>query len=137
AYSSVAKRDGPLSRSTALDDSYFNSVPNKGAMVWRLTDRRLGRDVFMSTLRELLQASKADLNGISLASFRAALVQKGGDNVKALLDQELDQVTDMDLMIGLPQQRGNDSVSALRNLGSIDAIVTVRGFNDSGAHVYI
>ena len=137
AYSSVAKRDGPLSRSTALDDSYFNSVPNKGAMVWRLTDRRLGRDVFMSTLRELLQASKADLNGISLASFRAALVQKGGDNIKALLDQELDQVTDMDLMIGLPQQRGNDSVSALRNLGSIDAIVTVRGFNERGEQVSV
>lgn len=135
AYSAVAKRDAPLSRSTALDDAYFNSVPNKGAMVWRLADRRLGRDVFTSTLRELLQAGKSDLNGISLASFRAALVQKGGDNLKALLDQQIDQVTDMDLMIGLPQQRGSESVSALRNLGSTDAVVAVRAITDRGEQV--
>jgi hypothetical protein len=36
------------------------------------------------------------------------------------LDQQLDQVIDTDLMVGLPQQRGADWVSALRNLGSID-----------------
>ncbi len=137
AYSAVAKRDAPLSRSTALDDAYFNSVPNKGAMVWRLADRRLGHDVFMSTLRELLQTGKSDLNGISLASFRAALVQKGGDNFKALLDQQVDQVTDMDLMIGLPQQRGSEYVSALRNLGSTDAVVAVRAVTDRGEQVSV
>ncbi len=137
AYSAVAKRDAPLSRSTALDDAYFNSVPNKGAMVWRLADRRLGRDVFISTLRELLQAGKNDLNGISLASFRAALAQKGGDNLKALLDQQIDQVTDMDLMIGLPQQRGGESVSALRNLGSTDAVVAARAISDRGEQMSV
>mgnify|MGYP003693853421 CR=1 FL=1 len=46
AYSGVAKRDGPLSRTTPLDATYFNSVANKGAMVWRLVDHLVGRDAF-------------------------------------------------------------------------------------------
>ncbi|HEV2904105.1 MAG TPA: hypothetical protein VGW32_03610, partial [Pyrinomonadaceae bacterium] len=51
AYSSVAKRDGPLARVTPLEPTYFSSVTNKGAMVWRLIDHTLGREVFLTTLR--------------------------------------------------------------------------------------
>ena len=40
AYSTVAKRDAPLARVTPLDATYFSSVPNKGAMVWRLVDQQ-------------------------------------------------------------------------------------------------
>src|ERR1051325_4036742 len=36
AYASVAQRDGPLARGSQLDSTYFNSVPNRGAMFWRL-----------------------------------------------------------------------------------------------------
>jgi tetratricopeptide (TPR) repeat protein len=132
AFGAVAKRDPPLSRSTSLDDTYFNSVPNRGAMVWRLADRRIGREAFMATVREQLQEEKDNLNGLSLAAVRAALAQKGGERLKTLLDQQIDQVTDMDLMIGLPQQRGSDWVSALRNLGSTDALVTVTATTDRG-----
>ena len=128
AYGSVAKRDAPLSRSTTFDDTYFNSVPNKGSMVWRLVDRRLGREVFLSTTREALQAGK---DGLTLAALRAALAQRG-DAIKALLDYQLDQVTDMDLMVGLPQQRGAEWVAALRNIGSIDAAITVTATTDRG-----
>jgi tetratricopeptide (TPR) repeat protein len=94
-------------------------------MVWRLADRRVGREVFMATLRELLQAGKDNINGLSLRALRLALAQKGGEKLKTLLDQQVDEVVDMDLMIGLPQQRGSEWVSALRNLGSTDAVVTV------------
>jgi hypothetical protein len=132
AFGAVAKRDAPLSRSTPLDDTYFSSVPNRGAMVWRLAERRLGRDIFVATLREQLQAGKDNLNGISLAALRVALAQKGGEKLKTLLDQQMDQVTDMDLMIGLPQQRGGEWVSALRNLGSTEALVTVTATTDRG-----
>jgi len=52
--------------------------------------------------------------------------------MQALVDQQLDQVTDMDLMVGMPQQRGADWVSALRNLGSIDATVTVTATTEQG-----
>lgn len=132
AYGSVSKRDAPLSRATTFDDTYFNSVPNKGAMVWRLVDRRLGREAFLTVVREALQAGKDNPNGLTLPALRAALVQRGGESLKALLDYQLDQVTDMDLMIGLPQQRGGEWVTALRNLGSTDATVTITVTTDRG-----
>jgi Tfp pilus assembly protein PilF len=135
AYVSVAQKDAPLARSNQLDGTYFNSVPNRGAMLWRLVDRRLGHDAFMTVIRTALQSGKTDPNGLNLPSLREALVARGGESVKALLDQQLDQVVDTDLMIGLPQQRGADWVSALRNLGSIDVTVTVVATTDTGQEV--
>jgi tetratricopeptide (TPR) repeat protein len=52
--------------------------------------------------------------------------------LKIILDQGLDQPTDMDLMVGLPQQRGGQWVAALRNLGSYDATVAVAATTISG-----
>jgi hypothetical protein len=136
-YAGVAKRDVPLALATQLDETYYGSVPNKGTMVWRLVERRLGRDAFIAVLRSLLQAGKGDQNGLSLVAFRASLVERGGETLKALLDYELDQPTDMDLMVGLPQQRGGEWVAALRNLGSIDASVTVVAATDRGEQLKI
>lgn len=135
AYASVAQRDGPLARASQLDSTYFASVPNRGAMFWRLVDRRLGREVLMEVLRAALQSGKSDPNGFNLAGVRAALVARGGDSLKAVLDQQLDQVPDTDLLIGLPQQRGADWVSALRNLGSIDVTVAVAATTEQGQEV--
>jgi len=135
AYATVAQRDGPLARTTQLDSTYFASVPNRGAMFWRLVDRRLGREVLMSVLRAALQTGKSDPNGLNLPVVREALVSRGGDSMKALLDQQLDQVPDTDLMVGLPVQRGADWVSALRNDGSIDVSVTVVATTEQGQQV--
>ncbi|HEX5886851.1 MAG TPA: hypothetical protein VFY67_20075 [Pyrinomonadaceae bacterium] len=135
AYATVAQRDGPLARASQLDNTYFASVPNRGAMFWRLVERRLGREVLMGVLRAALQSGKTDPNGLNLAGLREALVAKGGESLKLLLDQQLDQVIDTDLMIGLPQQRGAEWVSALRNLGSIDVNVTVAATTDRGEQV--
>jgi len=135
AYATVAQRDGPLARASQLDSTYFASVPNRGAMFWRLVDRRLGREVLMGVLRATLQAGKSEPNGFNLAAVREALVARGGDSIKALLDQQLDQVIDTDLMVGLPVQRGADWVSALRNLGSIDVTVTVAAQTEHGQEV--
>ena len=135
AYATVAQRDGPLARASQLDNTYFASVPNRGAMFWRLVDRRLGREVLMGVLRTALQAGKSETNGFNLAAVREALVARGGESLKALLDQQLDQVIDTDLMVGLPVQRGADWVSALRNLGSIDVAVTVAATTEQGQEV--
>jgi Tfp pilus assembly protein PilF len=135
AYATVAERDGPLARTSQLDSTYFASVPNRGAMFWRLIDRRLGREVLMGVLRAALQAGKSEPNGLNLPAVREALVARGGDSLKALLDQQLDQVVDTDLMIGLPVQRGADWVSALRNLGSIDVTVPVAATTEQGQEV--
>ena len=135
AYATVAQRDGPLGRTTQSDSTYFASVPNRGAMFWRLVERRLTRDALMGVLRAAVEAGKNDKNGLTLPGVREALVARGGDNLKAVLDQQLDQLIDTDLMVGLPQQRGADWVSALRNVGSIDVTVTVAGTTDRGEQV--
>src|SRR5689334_263292 len=135
AYATVAQRDGPLARTTQLDSTYFASVPNRGAMFWRLVDRRLGQDVLMGVLRAAIQAGKTDPNGLNLPAVREALVARGGESLKALVDQQLDQVVDTDLMVGLPVQRGADWVSALRNIGSIDVTVPVVATTEQGQEV--
>jgi len=135
AYATVAQRDGPLARTTPLDSTYFASVPNRGAMFWRLVDRRLGRAELMTVLRAALQAAKTDVNGLNLAAVREALATRGGDSLKVLVDQQLDQVVDTDLMVGLPVQRGADWVAALRNIGSIDVTVPVLATTEQGQEV--
>jgi Tfp pilus assembly protein PilF len=133
AYATVAQRDGPLARTSQLDSTYYASVPNRGAMFWRLVERRLGRDVLLSVLRAALESGRT--NGLTLAAVREAMVARGGESLKAVLDQQLDQVIDTDLMVGLPQQRGAEWVSALRNLGSVDVTVTVAGTTERGEQV--
>jgi tetratricopeptide (TPR) repeat protein len=135
AYSAIAKRDGPLSHMTAGDNTYFNSAANKGAMVWRLVDHVIGHETFISTLRASLQTAKADPDGLTLTGFRTALAARGGASLKGLLDQQLDQATDMDLLVGLPHQEGGQWVAALRNLGSAEANVSVVATSDTGQQV--
>jgi tetratricopeptide (TPR) repeat protein len=106
-------------------------------MVWRLVERRLGRDPFLTIVRTQLQAGKENPNGMTVAALRAALIERGGQQMQALLEQQLDQVTDMDLMVGVPQQRGADWVSALRNLGSTDATISVVAITEQGQKLSI
>src|SRR5205807_6065337 len=73
-----------------------------------------------------------DPEGFSLTAFRAALANRGGSSVKTILDQELDQPTDMDLMIGLPQQQAGHWTAALHNVGSFEARVTVAAITSNG-----
>lgn len=125
AYAAVAKADPPLAQSSPLDVTYLISTPNKGAMVLRLVERALGREAMLNILRTSLQAGAGQAQGLTLASLRAAFVERGGASLKSLLDQELDQPTDMDLLVGLPQPKGAQVAAALRNTGSIDASVAV------------
>jgi hypothetical protein len=106
-------------------------------MVWRLVASSIGNDAFISTVRELLQSGKTNSSGITLAALRTALAARGGERMKALLDQQLDEITDLDLMIGVPQQRGAEWVVALRNLGSTDAVTSVRATTATGEQLSV
>jgi tetratricopeptide (TPR) repeat protein len=59
-------------------------------------------------------------------------LRKAFSSQEVLLSYFLDQSTDMNLMAGLPQQRGAETIAALRNLGSIDAAVGVAATNEKG-----
>ncbi len=134
-YAPVAKRDAPLSRTTPQDSTYYSSVANKGAMVWRLAARALGQEAFTTSLRSLLQKGATGESVFSLEVLRASLQGRGGAELKSVLDSMLDQPTDMDLMIGLPQARGAQSVAALRNMGSFDVTVPVVAITQTGERV--
>jgi tetratricopeptide (TPR) repeat protein len=121
SYAAVSRRDAPLSRVSPVDDYYFSAVANKGAMVWRLTAKQAGQDQFFGAVRSM--------DNLTVANLRAAL-----PNQKDLLDYEIDHVTDMNLLAGLPQANGK---VALRNLGAVDANVTVTGITDKGERLSV
>jgi tetratricopeptide (TPR) repeat protein len=135
SYAAIAKRDGPLARTTPFDATYFSSVTNKGAMVWRLVDHIVGREAFLTTLRGLLTNAKTGADGLSLARARSLFAEQSGSALKTVLDQEFDQATDMDLMAGLPHLEGGQWIAALRNLGSTEAAVNVLATTDAGQRV--
>src|SRR2546421_5386085 len=101
-------------------------------MVWRLADHLVGRDLFMATIKTLLASGKTGPEGLTLAAARAGFAARGGSSLKILLDQELDQGTDMDLMAGLPVQEAGQWTAGLRNLGSMEVVVEVAGVDKYG-----
>ncbi|MDQ1559430.1 MAG: hypothetical protein QOD32_2490 [Pyrinomonadaceae bacterium] len=133
AYSAVARRDAPLSVTTPLEPTYYLSVANKGAMIWRLAERVLGREAFITLLREQMQKNRE--SELSFAVLRAALNAAGGASLKTALDTGFDQPTEIDLLIGLPQLRGGEWVSALRNTGAIETSVTAVATTDGGERI--
>ncbi|CAN5829740.1 hypothetical protein BH20ACI4_BH20ACI4_02600 [soil metagenome] len=115
AYAAVIKRDAPLNIVSPIDDFYFVSSANKGAMVWRVLSRRVGQNEFFETIKRNAQDKSLDL-----AKLRAAFSAHS-----EFLDYELTQVTDMNLLVGLPQVNGGETKVALRNTGSVEANINV------------
>lgn len=122
AYAAVVKRDSPLNAAAPIDDYYYATVTNKGAMIWRLLAKQVGQSEFFNALR-----SQMSDGNLSLSELRAAFGTQ-----KDFLDYAFDQVTDMNLLIGLPQTNGAEMKIALRNLGAIDATVNVTAITASG-----
>lgn len=123
AYAAISKRDAPMSRTSPLDDFYFPEVANKGAMAWRLIAKRVGPAEFS----RILKANALD-GDLTVSELRNAFAEN-----KELIDYLFDQVTEMNLLVGLPQISGGDAKVALRNTGAIDATVTVRATLQSGS----
>lgn len=122
AYAAVAKRDSPLNTVSPLDDYYYTEVTNKGAMVWRLLAKKIGQDEFFSILRAQIKDGN-----VNVSELRSAYSSE-----KEFLDYAFDRITDTNLQIGLPQQVGSEIKLALRNTGSIGAVVNVVATTASG-----
>ncbi len=115
AYAAVSKRDAPIALVSPLDDYYFPVVANKGAMAWRLIASRVGSAEFANIIRDRMQDGN-----LNLAELRSAFSSQ-----KDLIDYLFDQITDMNLLVGLPQKDAGETKAALRNTGAIDADVDV------------
>ena len=115
AYAAVARRDSPLNIASPLDDYYYPEVANKGAMIWRLMGKKIGRDELFNGIRTQMQDGN-----YTMAEFRAS-----NSANKELVDYLLDQITETNLMAGLPSQTGSDWKVALRNTGPVDVTVNI------------
>jgi len=123
AYAAISKRDAPMSRTSPLDDFYYPEVANKGAMAWRLMAKRVGTTEFARTLK-----ANAQDGDLTVSELRNAFAAN-----KDLIDYLFDQVTEMNLLVGLPQVSGGDAKVALRNTGAIDATVNIRATLQGGS----
>jgi TolA-binding protein len=94
-------------------------------MIWRILSKRVGATEFANALRS--NAQNGDLN---LTDLRQAFVGQ-----KDLLDYFFDQVTDMDLLAGVPQQGSGETRVALRNTGPADVTVDVSATTADGERI--
>ncbi len=122
AYVAIVKRDAPLNVVSPLDDYYYTEVANKGAMIWRLLTKKVGQDEFFNALRTNMKDGN-----LQSSELRSAFPSQ-----KIFLDYAFDQITDTNLLVGLPQSSGGETKIALRNTGSIDATVNVVGVTANG-----
>jgi len=125
AYTAIVKRDSALTVVSPLDDYYFPAVANKGAMLWRLLAKKVGQAEFFNGLRTVMKDGS-----LNLAELRAAFASH-----KDFIDYSFDQVTDINLLVGLPQIIGAETKIALRNTGSSDAAVIVNATTANGENL--
>lgn len=122
AYAAVARRDSPLNIASPLDDYYYPEVGNKGAMIWRLMEKKIGRDELFNGIRSQMQDGN-----YTMAEFRAS-----NSANKETVDYLLDQITETNLLAGLPSQAGADWKVALRNTGPVDVTVNIAALLANG-----
>lgn len=156
AYATIARNDAPLLMQSQLDRNYATSVYNKGALVWRMIEKTVGRQAFDSALRRSL--SRAQVDALSLAgwwapqqgrgpaqphplcqlsrcaNFKDNLVASGADRrlVNELFNNWIDTVALPDFAIGQPQNVANGLESTVTNFGTGDFTVEIVATTDKG-----
>lgn len=120
-YSAITTRDAPLNVLSPIDGYYYTASANKGAMIWKFLANTY-KDDFYKIIR-----TQAEDGVLDLRELRSAFSTQ-----KVYLDTMIEQVTQTNLMIGLPQQNGSQTKVALRNLGEIDVNVDVLAITSDG-----
>jgi hypothetical protein len=116
AYSAISSRDGAMTQLSPLDDIYYNSSANKGAMVWRLFERDLGSDFITSVVSKSRQTGT-----LTLGAFRGER-----PDYERYFSYFLDEVTTGNLLAGIPQSATGQVTVALRNTMPLPVEVRVR-----------
>ncbi len=122
AYAAVSKRDAPMTTAAPIDDYYYPVVANKGAMAWRLIAKRVGTTEFGDAVRKSTQDGY-----LTVTELRAAFSTQ-----KEVIDLLFDQITDMNLRVGLPQVGNGEVKIALRNSGTTEITVDVAATTAAG-----
>ena len=122
AYAAVALNDAPLILISPLDSYYYTVAANKGAMLWRLAEKWSGKEDLVG----IIKAASAD-GSLELSEIRAAMPER-----KEALANLIDEVTDTNLMVGLPQTVSGETKVALRNTGKFETSFDVAARLASG-----
>jgi len=145
AYSIVARNDAPLLMQSPLDRNYTTSVYNKGALIWRLIEKQIGKQSFEKVLQDSLSRKNVDV--LALNEWRSPLCNLSRcSNVKnnllsAASDRRLineifanwiDTVVLPDFAIGQPQAKANGIESTITNFGSGEVTVDVVATTETG-----
>ncbi|MCS6884887.1 MAG: hypothetical protein RMM17_00385 [Acidobacteriota bacterium] len=128
AYAPVAaaRTDGPLLFLSMLDAQYANSMLNKGALMLRLLQRRIGSDKLLGIYRTLFAAKLARFDDFKNACLA---IDK---SLAGFFDQWFEKVVEPDFVIGIPFEVNGIWKCALRNFGQGEAQVEVLAVDESG-----
>lgn len=156
AYATIARNDAPLLMQSQLDRNYTTSIYNKGALVWRLLEKQIGKQTFDNVLRTSLNRRSVDVLSLAgwwapqqgrgpiqphplcqlsrCANLKDNLLNSGADRklVNELFTNWIDTVVLPDIAIGQPQTNANGVESTIANFGSGDVTVEIVAITDKG-----
>jgi tetratricopeptide (TPR) repeat protein len=145
AYAPLARgSDSSLLMQSPLDRNYTTSLYNKGALIWRLLEKRLGSQAFNVLIRQMLDRQRVDV--LSLAEWKgplcglsrcvnvkgALLAAADRNLINETFAQWIETVVLPDFAIGQPQPTANGIESTVANFGSGDFTIEVLATTDQG-----
>lgn len=156
SYSIVARNDAPLLMQSQLDRNYTSSVYNKGALVWRLIEKQIGRQNFENALKAALSRRNVDALSLSgwyatsqngrapqvyplcslsrCANFKEVLLSSGADRrlINEIFSNWIEGVVLPDFAVGKPLVTANGVESTITNFGTGEITVEVVATTDKG-----
>ncbi|HEX4945340.1 MAG TPA: tetratricopeptide repeat protein [Blastocatellia bacterium] len=147
AYEPVARgSDAALLQQTPYDRSYTTVVYNKGALVWRLIEKKIGKAAFDKLVRSMLDRQRVDVLSLTewkaplcraarCTSVKADLLAAAGtqsDAIQEVFTQWIENVVVPDFAVGQPQAGASGVESTLVNFGSGDIAVDIVATTEAG-----
>lgn len=147
AYEPIARgTDSPLLLQSPYDRNYTTVVFNKGALVWRLLEKKIGKQAFDTFVRNLLDRQRVDVLSLTewksplcrasrCTSVKADLLAAAGrqqNEIQEIFTQWIENVIVPDFAVGQPQAGANGIESAIVNFGSGDMTVEVVATTEGG-----
>lgn len=130
AYAPLAasRNDEPLVFISTLDNQYTTSMFNKGPLMFRIIEIRLGRDKLLATIKQLFNNPNKQIRYEDLKK----LFITADKTLDSFFDQWFDKISEPDFIIGVPAQTESGWKCALRNLGTGDTLVPVLAVTEKG-----
>jgi Tetratricopeptide repeat len=145
SYASIARNDSALLMQSQVDRNYTTSVYNKGALVWRLLEKQVGKQNFDKALRGSLTRSRVDVLSLNewrsplctlsrCLNIKAELISAGAKSqiIDEIFTNWIDTVVLPDFAVGKPQKTPTGFESTVTNFGTGDVTIDIQATTDKG-----